>query len=276
MNVSKRSLNMFIKAIKCFWLAFFGMWCLYGAAAHGQESSDADLDIAGSESAGGGGNASNPLAAVSNVDLRWKYLDLVSNAGRINDYFIDGAFMVNPKLKIKYELHYWETNVTGKSESDFEKAVVKIIYFPTQGMLKSGAKYRVAVGMDLIADFGNMDKGIGLGADQIGPFAGVALMLEQGWVLIPLVQHFHGISGVDLNITAARLIAIKTLPNEWWLKLDAKLPYDWEAKTIPADAEIQLGKNINKKLALYVEGQFGIGGDRLYDWGVGLGIRFKF
>lgn len=276
MNVSKRSLNMFIKAIKCFWLAFFGMWCLYGAAAHGQESSDADLDIDGPEAAGGGGNASNPLAAVSNVDLRWKYLDLVSNAGRINDYFIDGAFMVNPKLKIKYELHYWETNVTGKSESDFEKAVVKIIYFPTQGMLKSGAKYRVAVGMDLIADFGNMDKGIGLGADQIGPFAGVALMLEQGWVLIPLVQHFHGISGVDLNITAARMIAIKTLPNEWWLKLDAKLPYDWEAETIPADAEIQLGKNINNKFALYVEGQFGIGGDRLYDWGVGLGVRFKF
>ena len=267
---------MFIKAIKCFWLAFLGMWCLYGAAAHGQESSDADLDVDGSESAGGGGNASNPLAAVSNVDLRWKYLDLVSNAGRINDYFIDGAFMVNPKLKIKYELHYWETNGTGKSESDFEKAVVKTIYFPTQGMLKSGAKYRVAVGMDLIADFGNMDKGIGLGADQIGPFAGVALMLEQGWVLIPLVQHFHGISGVDLNITAARLIAIKPLPNEWWLKLDAKLPYDWEAETIPADAEIQLGKNINKKLALYVEGQFGIGSDRLYDWGVGLGIRFKF
>ena len=44
MNVSKRRLNQFIKAIKCFWLAFLGMWCLYGAAAHGQESSDAAED----------------------------------------------------------------------------------------------------------------------------------------------------------------------------------------------------------------------------------------
>ena len=120
--------------------------------------------------AGGGENASNPLASVTNTDLRLQYLDLTDDLGRVNDLFVDGAFMVNPKLKIKYELHYWETNVTGTSQSGLETAVLKTIYFPKQGVLDSGIKYKVAVGLDLIADFGNHDKGIGLGADQVAPF----------------------------------------------------------------------------------------------------------
>ena len=53
------------------------------------------------EAAGGGENASNPLASVTNTDLRLKYLDLTNDLGRVNDLFVDGAFMVNPKLKIQ-------------------------------------------------------------------------------------------------------------------------------------------------------------------------------
>jgi len=135
--------------------------------------------------AGGGENASNPLASVTNTDLRLQYLDLADDLGRVNDLFVDGAFMINPKLKIKYELHYWETNVTGFSESGFESAVVKVIYFPREGILNNGIKYRVAVGLDLIADFDNLDKGIGMGADQIAPFAGIALALPSGMTVIP-------------------------------------------------------------------------------------------
>jgi hypothetical protein len=61
-------------------------------------------------------NASNPLAAVDNTDLRWQHLDLES--GSRDEYFIDGAKMLNPKLKLKYELRYWNTDVTGTDESD--------------------------------------------------------------------------------------------------------------------------------------------------------------
>ena len=57
------------------------------------------------EAAGGGENASNPLASVTNTDLRFQYIDLTDDLGRVNDLFVDGAFMVNPKLKVKYELH---------------------------------------------------------------------------------------------------------------------------------------------------------------------------
>ncbi len=95
------------------------------------------------EAAGGGENASNPLASVTNIDLRLKYLDLTNDLGRVNDLFVDGAFMVNPKLKIKYELHYWETNVTGTSQSGLETAVLKTIYFPKQGLLDNGTKSKL-------------------------------------------------------------------------------------------------------------------------------------
>ncbi len=221
-------------------------------------------------------NASNPLAKVSNVDVKWQHLDSFAGLGEVNDRFIDGAFMINPKLKIKYELHHWETDVTGRSESGFDKAVIKVIYFPTQGKLANGTTYRLAVGLDLIEDFDNQDKGIGTGADQIAPFAGIALGLKGGMTVIPLVQQFWSYSGVDVNTTAARVIAIKPLPQKMWLKLDFIVPYDWELDTIPATGEIQFGKNFSQKIALYVEGKFGIGGDKLYDWGVGVGVRFKF
>jgi hypothetical protein len=248
---------------------------ILGAQVHAADDEDS-FDLDGPELSGGSENASNPLAAVNNTDLRWQYSDLTTNEAHLNDYFIDGAVMLSPKLKFKYELHYWDTNVSGSSQSDWESALVKLIYFPRQGVFSGGTKYRVAVGIDYIHDLGDLTKGIGFGADQVGPFAGLALALESGWTVIPLLQHYTSISGVDVNLTAARLIALQSFGDGWWLKLDAKLPYDWENNTIPAEAEIQTGKNINTRVALYVDGRVGLGSDRLYDWGVGLGLRFNY
>ena len=90
-------------------------------------------------------NASNPLAKVKNTDLRWQYLDVDSE--RVNDFFIDGAFMAHDKLKIKYELHYWETDITGNSENDWESVLVKGIYFPAEGV-RGNLRYRIALGLD--------------------------------------------------------------------------------------------------------------------------------
>jgi hypothetical protein len=227
--------------------------------------------------ASAGENASNPLAAVTNTDTRYQYLKDDSTGTHLNDAFIDGAFMATPKLKIKYELHYWETNATGSSEHDWDSALVKGIYFPREGVMESGTKYRVAVGFDFIYDFDNTDKGIGTGTNQVGPFVGVALAMQSGITVIPLLQHFEGTdSDVDLSLTSARLIAIKPLEGGHWVKLDFKLPYDWDREVVPADTEIQLGTNLSDSLGLYVDGKFGVGSDRLYDWGVGVGLRFKY
>ena len=75
-------------------------------------------------------NASNPLASVSNLDIRVQYFDLDGGA-ETNDYFLDGALMLNPKLKMKYELHFVDTDVTGRSESEF-------VNFPISPLCEDG------------------------------------------------------------------------------------------------------------------------------------------
>ncbi len=117
-------------------------------------------------------NASNPLAAVNNVDLRWQFTSAV--AGDTHDVFVDGAYMLMPKLKLKYELHYNFTDVTGSDENDFEKVVIKPIYFPSQTKLNEDWGLKTAVGFDWVVEFDNEDKGIGVGADTIAPFGGFA------------------------------------------------------------------------------------------------------
>ena len=221
-------------------------------------------------------NASNPLAAVNNTDVRVQYLDLEDDAERYDFYLLDGSYMLFPKLKLKYELHYWDTDVTGSSENDWESFHLKPIYFPKEGKFGTW-KYRLAVGVEWILDFGNEDKGIGSGSDQIAPLFGVALMPGGGLVLVPLVQHFVEYDGPDVNTTAFRLIGVQSLPSQFWVKLDAKLPVDWENDNeIPATVEVQLGKMFTPAIGTYIDGLFGIGGDRPYEWGVGLGVRFNY
>ena len=218
-------------------------------------------------------NASNPLAAVNNTDLRFQYFDL-DGADR-SDYSIDGSYMLLPNLKLKYELHYWDTNVTGSRQDGLEAFHLKPIYFPAKGKLGEW-NYKLAVGGEWIVGFGNDDKGIGSGSDQLAPLAGIAFS-RGGTVFVPLVQHFLSYSGPEVNMTAFRLIAIQSLPNDFWGKLDARLPIDWEAdNALPAAAEVQLGKTFTRNFGAYVEGLFGIGGDRTHEWGVGVGLRFNY
>ena len=218
-------------------------------------------------------NASNPLASVSNTDLRYQYFDL--DGSDRGDYWVDGAYMLNPKWKLKYELHYWDTDVTGSSESDFETFHLKPIYFPTAGDWGSW-KYKLALGLEWIVGFGNEDQGIGSGSDQLAPFVGLALT-KGNTVLIPLAQHFVSYDGPDVSTTAIRLIGIQSLPKSYWLKLDAIVPFEWKNdNAIPATAEVQLGKMFSSSFGIYMDGLFGIGGDKPYDWGVGVGLRFSY
>ena len=221
-------------------------------------------------------NASNPLAKTNNTDIRFQYTD--AETGYLGDGYIDGAFMARPNLKLKYELHYNWTDRSGSSESDFEKIVIKPIFFPSEHKLSEDWGVRTAIGLDWILDLGDVDKGIGVGADQIGPFGGLAFgRTSTGLTLIPLVQQYLSYNGeTDINTTSARLIALQPFAQAYWVKLDAKVPYDWENDAWPATAEVQLGYNFSDRIAWYADGLVGIGNDRPYDAGAGLGLRFKY
>lgn len=226
---------------------------------------------------GAGAAASDPLAKVNNTDLKWTYFSLNdSNDSRINDFWIKGAYMFAPWFKFNYELHYWETDKTGSSENDWESLRLKPIFFLKDGKLGSW-KYRLATGFEWILDFNNDDKGIGSGSDQIAPLFGVALLPRKGTTLVPLVQQFLSYNGDNVNTTAFRLIGLQQLPNRFWGKLDLKVPVDWENdETVPASGELELGKMFTSLFGIYVNGLFGIGGNRTFDWGAGLNLRFVY
>ena len=219
-------------------------------------------------------NASNPLAKGRNTDLRYQAFD-VDDQSHQQTVSIEGAFMALPDLKIKYEAHYSETDVTGSSERGWEQFSLKGIYFPKEGRWGKWG-YRVAVGLEWLIDGGNSDLGIGTGADQLGPFVGLALTPRQGTTLIPLIQHFESYRGADVSVTAARLIAMQTLSRASWIKLDGIFPYDWDRDAVPANIELQYGRNLSNSLALFVDGLVGLGSDRPYDYGFGVGVRFIY
>jgi len=226
--------------------------------------------------AAGAENASNPLAAVNSTDLRVQ--PTASSARDKVDVWIDGAYMITPKLKFKYELHYNFTDVTGTDQDGFEKLNLKPLYFPSEGKLGRDWSYRTTVGLELILDLGETAKGTSAGADQIAPLFGAAFTNSvTGLTLIPLFQHFESYNGsTDISQSAARLIAIKPFGEANWVKVDAKIPYDWENDLWPATAEIQVGRNLSKKTAVYGDVLVGLGSDRPYDYGFGVGIRFKY
>ncbi len=222
-------------------------------------------------------NASNPLAAVNNTDIRYQYFDLEGGADR-QDVFIDGAYMLRPDLKLKYELHYNSTNATGARFSGFEKTSLKLIYFPSQKPLNDTWTVKSALGLEWVLDFGDPDEGIGTGSDQIAPFGGFAFAnTNTGLTLIALVQHFASYNGpTDVSQTAMRLIALQPFGDGYWVRADIKAPYDWENNAWPATAEFQIGKNLSPGIALYADVLIGIGADRPYDQGVGIGLRFNY
>ena len=152
-----------------------------------------------------GENASNPLAAVNNTDLRWQYFDL--DGPERNDYSIDGSYMIHPKLKLKYELHYWDTDVIGSSESDWESLILKAIYFPMQGEWGT-AKYRLALGLEWILDFDNAGVAFFFPVDRHAYATG-----SSGVNKIPLSEFYlslEDLTSLDLSIYL-QLIAIVIL-----------------------------------------------------------------
>jgi len=245
----------------------------------GQEQDPVPMDEAdlpeGSGSEGAAG--SNPLAAVSKIDLAVDYTRTNSGDDR-TDYNLKAATMLHPRLKFNVEAHYWDTDVTGDDENDIESVSLKPIWFPYDRPLGETWGVRVATGVEYIQDFNNDDKGIGTGTNQIGPLFGLAFMnRESKTVLIPLVQHYEDVgSGPQISTTAMRMIALQPLPEGFWAKADLKVPYDWENEEWPASAEGEVGKMISSNVGLFMTGLTGLGGDKPYDWGAAFAVRVNF
>ncbi len=90
----------------------------------------------------------------------------------------------------------------------------------------------------------------------------MALAVSEQTTLIPLVQHDLSYDGNSVNQTSFRLIGMQKLPQQMWLKLDAKVPVDSQHdEAIPASVQLQWDKMFNARFGAFVDGLVGVGGD---------------
>ncbi len=230
-----------------------------------------------------GADASNPTAAVNYTDIRYQTFDLGGSApGDDRDRIaIEGAYVPTEEHKFTYELNYWDTDVTGSDESDFESFKGKYINLKP-GMLDNGLKYKRALGIEVIADLGDVDDGIGSGTDQIAPLFGAGWLLNEKDFVITLVQYFHSVSedsGADkVRTTGPRLIWIHKFPQiQGWVKIDNKFSIDHENDDKTSNVvELQFGKMFSPSFGMYVDYLNNNAGYQQYDDGIGVGIRMTY
>ena len=267
-----------ITSLRCLFLLAVGAALVQPVSVSAQTAQQTGGTPAASgaqQESGGGGDGSNPLASVSKLDFFTTFTK--SGGSFTTDISAEGAFMLHPKVKFVYELHYFVTDVTGKTENDWETLHLKPIWFPKDFKLSKVWGMRLAVGAELIIDFNTDAKGIGSGSDQIAPLVGLAFSNKEiGLALIPLVQHFESYENGSVSQTVFRLLGIQPLPANTWFKLDMKIPYDWVNHAVPYTFELEFGKMFTPKVGVFAQVLGGIGADRPYDWGSALAIRFNF
>lgn len=231
----------------------------------------------------GGADASNPTASVNYNDIRYQAFDLTgAAAGRDRERTaLEGAYVPTEGHKFTYELNYWNTDSTGQDESDFESLQAKYINLKP-GTLSGGTRYKRALGVEVIADMGDVNKGIGSGTDQIAPLFGAGWLLDDRNFVVTLVQYFHSIDE-DINAqkvrtTGPRLIWIKKFPEiRGWFKLDNKFSIDHENDDHSSNIlELQIGKMFSPKFGAYFDYLANTGGVKQYDDGIGVGLRFMY
>ncbi len=229
---------------------------------------------------GGGGNALDPTAAVNYVDFRLQTLELFDSADR-DRYAVEGAFMLSPENRIAYEINYWGTDVTGKSESGLESMKARYLNLQSN-QFKGGLDYRLALGAEIIVDQGDVDEGIGGGTDQIAAILGASWDFSDRNSMVTLLQYYHSVDeddGVDkVRSTEPRLIWIHGIPEiDGWLKIDDRLFIDHENDYQSSNIiEVQLGMMFTPSIGAYIDYLTNNAGAPTYDDGWGLGLRVTF
>jgi len=141
-----------------------------------------------------------------------------------------------------------------------------------------GEGYALVLGPELSLD--TADEGLGFNATVFQPVAFAAIDLPKyKAVLFPYAQQFVDIAGEnDVNITLLRMALLKRLPNRFYSFFEPSYYIDWERDgRTGATFELELGRVMTNKLAIWARPGVGTGSNRLpyvYDWNVEVGFRY--
>jgi hypothetical protein len=233
------------------------------------------------EEAEGGAAASDPTAAQSFQDLRYRYFDL-DGGGHRHNYEAEGSIIFHPRFKVTHELVAVTIDRDGKSETDLQQLSLKPMFLTPFRLF--GVNAVLALGGEWLKDLGRVRKGTGVGSDQIAPLAGVGWKFTETDTLITLVQYFHSYRENDqvdeVRQTGPRVIYLRALPQiGGWVKADLKIAIDHEDDNdVSATFEAQLGKMLTERIGIYGEILLGdvVFDTNAYDYGLGAAVRVLF
>jgi hypothetical protein len=216
---------------------------------------------------------------VTFTDLRVTSNDLEGGSER-NVFSVEGAYVFHPKFKVNYDANYWRTDVTGSTESGWADFRIKPIYYPRTRRWR-GLVYRSAVGLGLRIDTGNVDKGIGEGADQLGVLAGLQLLFSKRTRMSIIGEYrksFDSEPGRDLEQTLLGLVGIRSIPSiKSWVAANLIFVLDHENDDRSTTTiNLQAGRSITPTLGAYLEALLPVAGQDVIDHALRLTLRLQY
>lgn len=225
------------------------------------------------------GAASDPLAIVRFTDFRIASIQLADKNDR-EVLSIEGAYIFHPTFKVNYDANYWHTDVTGSDQTGLADIRIRPIYFPRTQRWR-GFLFRTAIGMDLRLDGGNVDKGIGDGAHQLGVLAGLQLLFSRQSRISIVGEYrnsFHSDTDRDLEQTLLGLVGIHTFPSlKSWVAADLLFlvnHQDDHAST--TTLKMQVGRSFTESTGAHLEALFPLAGQELFDYAIRLTLRVQY
>ena len=225
------------------------------------------------------GAASDPLAIVRFTDFRVSSIQLTDESDR-EVLSIEGAYIFHPTFKVNYDANYWRTDVTGSDQTGWADIRIRPIYFPRTQRWR-GFLFRTAIGMDLRLDGGNVDKGIGDGAHQLGVLAGLQLLFSRQSRISIVGEYrnsFHTDTNRDLEQTLLGLVGVHTLPSlKSWVAADLVLLVNHEDDHASTTTlKMQAGRSLTKSIGAHMDALFPIAGQDLFDYALRLTLRVQY
>ncbi len=228
-------------------------------------------------------NASSPLAKLNFVDLRVRNYDVTSVPGmgdfEFTRYSIDGVTMMTEDDRLAYKFNYVDSDFFGQDHQEMSNVEISWAHVFDGGEL-GGIKYKWGAGFEWNKNFGDLDKGTGIGADLLTPQAGIGWQLSPTTQVLTLAQYFKSYredaGAPEVDRPAARLIFMHMFPQTYsWVFVDNRFLIDRENDNDSGNMlEVQVGQMLHPKFGVYVEYYNGSGNSRLYEEGWGVGLRF--
>lgn len=123
---------------------------------------------------------------------------------------------------------------------------------------------------------------LGTGKTTVAPGFIYAFFLKGGHIFAPSFSHAFTLGGdsrrADVSTTTMDFYFVPKLKNpKLYITVDPTLILDWERKTQPINLATTFGYRLGPMLGgngqTYLKPSIGIGGDRLTDWGIEVGVQ---